>query len=212
MLKLLEKYLILIVIILFAIGILLHLQEACIPFTQKITDVYLFGNNTLIFTFFYLKYKDKRLLIWFMLAILLTFAIEVVGIRTGLIFGHYAYGNTLWIQWLGVPVVIGQNWAVLILGSYLLVNRFISNNWLVIFVSSLFVVFFDFSLEPVAIKLNYWYWENNSIPLQNYVAWFIIAFLLALWLDKMEIEYKDKVLPLYFLIQLSFFLILRFTL
>ncbi len=52
------------------------------------------------------------------------FFVEVVGIRTGLLFGHYEYGATLGTQWLGVPLLIGLNWLMLtyttgILASYM---------------------------------------------------------------------------------------------
>lgn len=31
----------------------------------------------------------------------------------------------------------------------------------------------DYLVEPVAIKLDFWNWENEIIPLQNYLMWFI---------------------------------------
>jgi putative membrane protein len=36
----------------------------------------------------------------------------------------------------------------------------------------------DFLIEPIAIKLDFWQWQNNTVPLQNYLAWFILSFIL----------------------------------
>jgi putative membrane protein len=37
---------------------------------------------------------------------------------------------------------------------------------------------FDYILEPVAIKLHFWTWENGQIPLLNYICWFFISALM----------------------------------
>ena len=38
----------------------------------------------------------------------------------------------------------------------------------------------DFFIEPIAISLDFWSWKYDTIPLQNYLGWFLIAFLLQL--------------------------------
>jgi len=38
--------------------------------------------------------------------------------------------------------------------------------------------FFDFILEPVAVKLNFWTWNNGDIPLYNYLCWFLVSAVL----------------------------------
>jgi putative membrane protein len=37
---------------------------------------------------------------------------------------------------------------------------------------------FDFLLEPVAMRFDFWSWKGNVIPLQNYIAWFIASLLI----------------------------------
>ena len=39
--------------------------------------------------------------------------VEIVGVKTGVLFGEYFYGNNLGLKILGVPILIGINWAVL---------------------------------------------------------------------------------------------------
>ena len=40
---------------------------------------------------------------------------------------------------------------------------------------------FDYLMEPVAVRLDYWQWAGGAIPLQNYAAWFAIAALAGLF-------------------------------
>jgi putative membrane protein len=38
------------------------------------------------------------------------------------------------------------------------------------------LVVLDVFIEPVAIRFDYWYWASATVPLQNYVAWFVFSF------------------------------------
>jgi putative membrane protein len=33
----------------------------------------------------------------------------------------------------------------------------------------------DILIEPVAIKFDYWHWNNSIIPLKNYICWFLVS-------------------------------------
>ena len=39
---------------------------------------------------------------------------EILGVRYGFIFGEYSYGNALGTKVMGVPLMIGVNWCILI--------------------------------------------------------------------------------------------------
>jgi putative membrane protein len=71
------------------------------------------------------------------------------------------------------------------------------------------MVVYDFTLEPAAIHFDMWTWAGGAVPLQNYLAWFVIAFLLNSLAGRMGIfDRKNKLaLPLFF-IQMGFFIIL----
>lgn len=71
---------------------------------------------------------------------------------------------------------------------------------------------YDVTIEPVAIALDYWQWGGGEIPLQNYLAWAIIAFLISLPLYVFKIRFRSPVLLVYFFAQLFFFLVLNFML
>lgn len=111
----------------------------------------------------------------------MTFLIEVIGAKTGLVFGAYKYGNTLGFKVFEVPLVIGLNWFFIILRAVNIVQKKINSKLLIAFFVGLISTIFDIFLEPVAIKFDYWTWENNIIPLQNYIACFVISFVFTLF-------------------------------
>ncbi len=126
-----------------------------------------------------------RLLGWSILVIIGSFAIEWIGVKMGKIFGHYAYGETLQPIFLGVPMAIGFAWLCMLLTSTAVVQRilpkFSNYHFLLQAISiSLLMVLFDLVMEPAAMKLGYWTWQDGSIPIQNFIAWFGISFIFAL--------------------------------
>ncbi len=126
-----------------------------------------------------------RLLGWSILVIIGSFAIEWFGVKTGKIFGHYAYGETLQPILLGVPMAIGFAWLCMLLTSTAVVQRilpkFSNYHFIIQAISiSLLMVLFDLVMEPAAMKLGYWTWLDGSIPIQNFIAWFGISFIFAL--------------------------------
>lgn len=125
-----------------------------------------------------------RLLGWSVLVIIASFLIEWLGVKTGRIFGHYTYGETLQPILLGVPIAIGFAWLCMLLTSTAVVQRilpkFSNYHFLLQAISiSLLMVLFDIVMEPAAMKLGYWTWQNGSIPLLNFIAWFGISFIFA---------------------------------
>ena len=115
----------------------------------------------------------------------------------------------MWIQWLGVPLVIALNWTLLILFTNMIANRLVSLPLLAAFLASLFIAVYDFAIEPVAIKLDYWQWTAVDVPLQNYIAWGIVAFLFSIPLQYFRIRFEHPLLIVYGWAQLVFFLLLN---
>lgn len=129
---------------------------------------------------------DERqpLMIWGLIVMSSTFAIEVLGVKTGAIFGAYAYGENLQPLLFEVPLAIGFAWLTMLLCSLALMQRMIPNyeqypTILLSLLVGVLMVIFDFVMEPAAVKLGYWHWFGDSIPWQNYFAWFLISVALA---------------------------------
>ena len=113
----LERGLVWFMVFAFASGALAHTLPAVLPITRYTTDGLLLVLNGLLLYAIYQRNRDRRLLVWLMVAYCFTFAAEAVGVATGALFGEYAYGGTMRWQWLGVPFVIALNWCVLTLAA-----------------------------------------------------------------------------------------------
>lgn len=192
----------------FASGALAHLLPAVLPITRYITDLLLIVTNGLILYAVYLRNGDARLFVWAFCAYWFTFAAEALGVATGAIFGEYAYGPTMWMQWLGVPFAIAFNWVVLTLAANELTARVIKSPWPAAVLAGAVLALYDIAIEPVAIELDYWRWSAGDIPLQNYLAWAVVGALISLPLRLLGIRFRSSVLPIYFWAQLAFFIIL----
>jgi putative membrane protein len=226
-----DRYLSYFLIFAFTSGTLAHCLPEVLPVTKLTTDGLLFVLNGLVLYAIYRRNDDQRLFWWLLIAYWFTFAMEAAGVATGAIFGEYAYGPTMWFQWLGVPFVIALNWCVLTLACNELacrgmerITRSDSNNVpppmtanrlsliLTAALAAIMTAGYDVAIEPVAIALDYWQWGGGEIPLQNYLAWAAIAFLISLPLHLWKIRFRSPVLLVYLFAQLFFFLALNFML
>ena len=150
------------------------------------------------------------ILVYSLIAFLIGYGSELIGVHTGALFGNYWYGANLGLKLMEVPLIIGINWGVLAITSASLTQKFVDNIFLKIGINSLLMVFFDFIMEPVAMKSDFWSWENDVIPIYNYVCWFFVSLILqAIYLNFFK-NRTNKVLNALFLIQLLFFTILNF--
>ena len=104
------------------------------------------------------------------------FVIEVIGVKTGALFGTYSYGDPLGVKLFEVPLMIGVNWLVLSFSSIGIASKMFKSKILQVIASSLLLVALDFLIEPVAIKLNFWSWNGGYIPPQNYLMWFGVIY------------------------------------
>jgi putative membrane protein len=134
---------------------------------------------------------------------------EVIGVNTGLLFGDYQYGNNLGLKIAGVPLLIGINWAVLVVTTAEISKRFGSNIWLKAAIAAGLMVFLDAFIEPLAPTLDFWTWTYGHPPLFNYITWFIIAYGLILLYLKAKINGNRSVALHIFLSQLFFFCLLN---
>ena len=120
-----------------------------------------------------------RFPVWFFGAWFLTYSIEVAGVASAVIFGPYHYGDTLGPTILAVPPVIGFNWVMVVLGAMASLRWLPGPKVVQALGVGCLCTLFDCVMEPVAVANGYWAWNGNSIPLQNYLAWFLIAFALS---------------------------------
>jgi putative membrane protein len=134
---------------------------------------------------------------------------EWIGVHTGLLFGDYKYGPVLGPKVFAVPVIIGINWAMLSIVSAAMLKKLKLNFYLEVILAAILMVFLDFLMEPVAIKLHFWNWKNNQIPLCNYVCWLLVSLLIQIAYRKWRLNEANNVAIALFFYIIAFFSILN---
>ncbi len=173
------------------------------PFTLILSTILLLVN--------YRGFQLKDLAI-ILAAAILGFTMEVVGVKTGAIFGNYWYGENLGTKWMEVPLTIGLNWALLTVCTMAISGLLFKNLILKSILGASLMVGLDFVMEPVAIKLDFWHWEQQTIPTQNYIAWFAIALVVQLIGHSLRPGFKNKFGIALYLVMGLFFTLLNFVL
>jgi putative membrane protein len=133
---------------------------------------------------------SQRFFLLSLLIFSLGFSVEGVGVATGALFGNYSYGSVFGFKLFETPVVIGINWLFLALSTYGVVQYFTKKTIWLILLPSIFMTGLDFLVEPIAMKLGFWSWENDIIPLQNYAMWFLTSVIIhsIIWLFRPTIK------------------------
>ena len=202
-----SKQILYLLYLIYFVGLAGHIIKDLRPLMLALTPFTLLLTGALVLYFTY-KQTDIRFLMWCLVIYILTFALEVTGTKTGFVFGNYAYGNTLGPKLLSVPVIIGFNWVIVILGAIIIAEQIDQNIWLTALLTGTLAVLFDIILEPVAIKLDYWKWTSGTIPLYNYYSWFGISFIASLLYDLFKIQIYERLPESFFTIQFMFFIFL----
>jgi len=155
-------------------------------------------------------YNNPKFIRAFFLLALAGYLFEIIGVKTGLVFGHYAYGNALGIKVLNVPLIISLNWALLISCGIGVAYHFFKNKYVVLIVASTLVVLIDVLIEQVAFKMNFWKFDEGIAGIQNYVGWFLISFFLCLASYKELIKVTYSSASIILILQVIFFGIIFF--
>ncbi len=151
---------------------------------------------------------SKPFLLFCFLAFSIGFGAEIIGIQTGILFGDYFYGTILGLQLGGVPLVIGINWVMCIYACGILSHQILPTassdkppssfpppirTFFRILLGASLMLLLDLVIEPVAITMDFWQWENNHIPTWNYATWFILSFILLIFFELLPFEKNNKV-------------------
>ncbi|MBN2104052.1 carotenoid biosynthesis protein [bacterium] len=187
--------------ILFGFGGLWHVLNWFQPAMQILASPLIIGVSLLLAFegFRSLSRTLKRgYLLWCIIMLLSGFGIEVLGVHYRFPFGRYQYGQVLKPQIFQVPVAIGFAWLLICLSSYMLACRITlhnkmkknHHNILIPFVTAAFMVLFDLIMEMAAPGLGYWHWTSQTVPVKNYLSWFVLGMLFS-WLGlKLNITFK----------------------
>lgn len=187
-----------------------------VPFTQeyfKVLSPFNLWTSLILLLLFHQDFQVKFIL-FAVITFLVGFFIEVIGVHTGIVFGEYQYGQTLGLKLFEVPIVIGVNWLILVYCSGVIVEKFfqnlktsISGKIILSILAASLMVGLDLLIEPVAIRLDFWQWKLNRIPLQNYIGWLVISFLLEYYFISSKFLKDNTLATILLLLQFIFFLL-----
>jgi len=194
--------------IVYAVGIWGILTPAYRSITLSTTPIALLLSLFILIPFARHRF-DTRAIITYILIIFTGYLAEVIGVNTGLIFGEYHYGGSLGYKLFDTPILIGINWLLLIYTSAAITERIPTHNIIQIITASAIMLIYDYIMEPVAHTMDMWYWPENNIPLQNYIAWFIISLILHSIMKLMQIKPKNSMAIYILTIHILFFLIVN---
>jgi bisanhydrobacterioruberin hydratase len=138
----------------------------------------------------------------------LGYAIEVAGVSTGLVFGHYRYGGGLGLRAYGTPLIIGLNWLMLVYMTSSVTEKLKIRGFPGIITASLMMLVYDLILEQVAPVMDMWYWDGGVIPLRNYTAWFLLAICFHSIFKAFNVRARNPLAEVILICQFIFFMAL----
>jgi lycopene beta-cyclase len=129
---------------------------------------------------------------WLLFAVSFAFgvAIEVLGERTGLPFGAYAYlapGPDLF----GVPLLVPLGWF-----AFTMVALAVAPAGRARWVAPLALVAWDLGLDPLMVREGFWAFEHGAyfgVAWSNFVGWYLAGWLLVAWLLRLEPRLANEV-------------------
>ncbi|WP_340066882.1 carotenoid biosynthesis protein [Ascidiimonas aurantiaca] len=126
----------------------------------------------ILFSICWISDFDKSTLLALLIPFFVGMFAEALGVNFGWIFGNYAYGNNLGPKFLGVPWMIGVNWAILVYVTANISRQIHSNILITSAIGALLMTSLDVLLEVSAPRFDYWEFKEGFAPLQNYFGWF----------------------------------------
>ncbi len=138
-----------------------------------------------------LRYGLSGILVFIVIALVVSNILENVSILTGFPFGHYHYTDALGPKLFLVPVLIGPAYIGTGYLSFVIATVLVGNlrressaftTFAVPFIASFVMVVwdlcFDLSFSTIAHR---WIWEQGGgffgVPLTNYLGWFLTVYL-----------------------------------
>jgi bisanhydrobacterioruberin hydratase len=197
-------------IVFYGVGIAGLSIEATYPIFTQLTPFALLL-STAALGIFHHSYNTKTIVV-FSIIYTIGFGIEVLGVNTKLIFGHYTYGSGLGLKLLNTPLIIGVNWLLLVYAANSVIEKYVGPRLLVVLTAGMILVIYDLILEQAAPLIDMWSWQHDRVPVQNYLAWFVLAIILSGILKYSGIALKNRLAPVILICQTLFFIVLIITL
>ena len=156
-----------------------------------------------------LGHKGSKVWIWLAVVSLGGWAAEAIGTNTGWLFGEYSYGSVLGYGLLHVPLILAANWLIVVYAIAALLEPLPFKNWQFIIIGGAIATLLDMLIEPIAISYGFWGWHGESVPLSNYVSWFVLTSVFLMIYLALNIRLRNPLGGFVLGVQFLFFLILN---
>ncbi|MEE4177658.1 MAG: carotenoid biosynthesis protein [Bacteroides sp.] len=194
-------------ILYFSVGVIGLIWPVTAGLFTRLIPLTLLGSLAVLLAF-HEKWQPRHIWVFALIAIL-GYLVEMAGVATGLVFGEYQYHDVLGFKVFGTPLIIGINWLLLIYAVYGIFEKQMLHPLVKIVAGASLMVAYDIILEPVAVALNMWTWGGGDIPLQNYLAWFVISLVFLTIMHLARIRTNNPIARHMYLVQFVFFLLLH---
>jgi uncharacterized membrane protein len=155
-------------------------------------------------------YAWRRSIAFALIVLLLAFAVEFIGVTTGLPFGRYHYTGALIPRVLDrVPAPITCAWLMIVLGSLVAARAYMTRarRGVTVIIAAVLATGLDACLEPTAFHVkSYWLWDQSGpyygVPTGNFVGWFVAAIVIIacaaflLWRETPPTLSRNSFIPL----------------
>jgi putative membrane protein len=162
----------------------------------------------------------RGMALFFVASAIVSYVMEEIGVRTGLIYGAYHYSDLLGTKLGHVPVIIPLAWFMMIYPSWMVAREIlrVTNTHSIVGITAQAIVAawvmtaWDVVMDPGMAAQGNWVWERGGayfgVPPQNYFGWLLTTFLvywIAGWLWKSRKDGKTKLFEALPVIVYSFF-------
>ncbi|MFH1685261.1 MAG: carotenoid biosynthesis protein, partial [Candidatus Micrarchaeota archaeon] len=186
---------------------------------QQIFDVPTIpGNVTSVLTVIFLLFSIlhatyvlgfRNMLYFFIIAAVVSWAFEQIGVESGLIYGDYYYTDVLGLKLGHVPMLVIFAWFMMIYPSYIITNIIVSGRSTckpknphsligLSLLSATVMTAWDVVLDPWMSGpiRQVWIWENGGeyfgVPNLNFFGWMLTTFFVFLIYRFLETKIKTK--------------------
>ena len=194
-------------VVFYAVGIIGLIVPYSFPLFVRLTLLALILSIIGLFVY-HRSIKPKQDILIFAFIFLLGFIIEAIGVNTGRIFGNYQYGDALGLKLFNTPLFIGLNWLFLTYTGVSISEKLSGKISVQLLIAPTIMLVYDLVLEQLASKMDMWSWPNASIPMENYIAWWLIGFVFGCIFKLFKIDTRNPIALVLFLCQFLFFTVL----
>ncbi len=169
-------------------------------------------NLSLCLLLFMLSYPihKKRQIIAFMIFFAGGMYAEWLGVHYGILFGNYAYGSNFGFQIDGIPLLIGSYWGLLTFITAGILDYAKIQVVPKVILGAALMVILDFFMEYSAPIFDFWSFDENVIPIQNYISWYVLSMVFHSILRILKLKGNQKFSLNIYMAQLLFFMFFYF--